>query len=114
MENILETSFNSRFLYGSCVGGSVEKKPIIFLKNGRKINMIVGEEHFSMWAYSQNTFKEGETVAQCLKRHGFEVGDVKKVVVKVVDTTGDEPDVWLQMWTPDKGWTRWRKYEGWK
>jgi len=100
MENVMEMSFQSCYRFGSMIGGSDRKFPVIHLKNGEKITDIkVGEQNLTTWAYTENTSTDGETVGDCLRRHGVSISDVKKIVLTTVDTTGEGVVVQKQTWT---------------
>jgi len=99
MNSILEMSFRSTYMFGSMIGGSERKFPVIHLIGGRKITDVkVGEENVTTWAYTENSYVDGETIYECLKRHGVSHKEVLKVVVTTVDTTGEKVVVRKECW----------------
>jgi len=105
-DDIVNMSFESCYYSGGMIGGYKKVSPIIFCRDGRTItDIIVGENRITTWANSESTFEKGETIAECMIRHGIEKADVKKIVVSIEDTTGDEDVHEVVTWTPENGWT---------
>ena len=103
--DIKEMSFEEIYLSGSMIGGSVNMSPVIHLKNGSTIKDIrVGFQTYTTYAYEKNRFRAGETVAECLERHGVQINDVEKIVVSIKDTTGEKANERTCLWTPESGW----------
>ena len=106
-EDILKMSFESCYYSGSRIGGAKKITPSIYLKNGKKINDIsVGFQTYTTWAGEENRFKKGETVAECLERHGVSIEDVQKIVVFCHDSSGNGVIHETYLWTPEKGWVK--------
>jgi hypothetical protein len=99
---IQDVSFESRYLPGGVIGGkgSEELYPKIHLKNGREINDIcVGFQ-----ICTEDKFKKGETIGNCLARHGAKIEDVEKIVVVIIDMMTKNKIHEELSWTPESGW----------
>jgi len=97
-----DVSFESRYLPGGVIGGkgSEEITPIICLKNGTKITDIcVGFQ-----ICTEDKFKKGETIGNCLARHGVKIEDVEKISVSVVDMMTKKVIRETFSWTHESGW----------
>ena len=106
VKNIEEMSFESYSQSGSMISGEVTVNPKIYMKDGGVITDItIGHESYTTWAYEKPVFKQGETVSECIARHGYKAEDIDKIVVDCFDTTGDESEVRTFIWTPESGWT---------
>jgi hypothetical protein len=95
-------TFESRYLPGGVVGGrgSEEVYPQICLKNGRKINdLCVGFR-----ICTEDKFAPGETVGNCLNRHGASIEDVERIVVSIVDMMTTKVIKEKFVWTHESGW----------
>jgi len=102
---VAEMAFESCYYSGSMIGGAKELSPVIHLKNGGIITDIrVGYQTYTMWAHENNQFKAGETVAECLERHGVQINAVEKIVVYSIDTTGEKEIHEEFSWNPETGW----------
>ena len=105
VKNIEEMSFESYSQSGSMISGEVTVNPKIYMKNGGVItDIVVGHESYTTWAYEKPTFEKGETIAECIARHGVSIDAVEKIVVGCFDTTGDEDVVRRFIWTAETGW----------
>jgi hypothetical protein len=102
-----EMSFESCYYSGTTIGGAKELIPVIHLKGGETIaDISVGYQTYTTWAYEKNEYKQGETVAECLARHGAKAEDIEKIVVYSIDTTGEREIHEEFSWNPETGWKK--------
>ena len=107
VKEMLKFSFEAYYYSGSMIGGSIKVYPRIYLKNGVVIDDIrIGYQTYTTWAHESNQFKKGEAVADCLKRHGITIDDVKEITMSLVDTTGEKKIVENFSWDEKNGWKR--------
>jgi len=100
-----DMTFESCYYSGSMIGGAKELRPVIHLKGGKVITDIgVGYQTYTTWAYEKDEFKAGETVADCIARHGVDLNAVEKIVVYSIDTTGEKEIHEEFSWTPESSW----------
>ena len=98
---IQDVSFESRYPGGVVGGkGSEEVYPQICLKDGRKINdLCVGFQ-----ICTEDKSSRGETIGECLTRHGVDLNAVERIVVKIVDMMTKKVIHETFSWTPMEGW----------
>jgi hypothetical protein len=102
-----DMTFESCYYSGSMIGGAKELRPVIHLKGGKVITDIgVGYQTYTTYAYEKNRFRAGETVAECLERHGVSIDavEIEKIVVYSIDTTGEKEIHEEFSWNPETGW----------
>jgi hypothetical protein len=106
-KDIESMSFEHYSQSGSSIGGEVEVFPKIYFNDGKVVEDIrVGIETYTTWAYENPMFEQGETVANCVKRHNKSIEDIEKIVVSTIDTTGENEIHEEFLWTPNEGWKK--------